>query len=126
MIKNKDKGKIEADMRNILEKIREKRGKPSRSCIVRVEGKKFDGPDYSPKHDDLRLKGQIKRVFDCMKDGRWRTLDEISEITGDPAASISAQLRHLRKERFGSHIVDKRSRGERSRGLWEYSLTVMD
>jgi hypothetical protein len=82
----------------------------------------FNGPEYSREEDDERLSGQIKRVYDLMVDGRWRTLQEISDSTGDPHASISAQLRHLRKKRFGSFTVDKRARGERSHGLFEYRL----
>jgi len=85
---------------------------------------RFDGPAYSQKYDQARLSGQILRVFNLMRDGRWRTLDEIAGATGDPHASISAQLRHLRKERFGAHTVNRRARGERDRGLFEYSLTV--
>jgi hypothetical protein len=88
------------------------------------EPMKFDGPDYVPELDQVRLTGQIKRVFDLMRDGRWRTLTEISVRTGDPEASISAQLRHLRKERFGSHVVEKRRRGEGTMGLFEYRLIV--
>jgi len=82
----------------------------------------FDGPEYDPAHDRKRLTGQIGRVYDCMSDGVWRTLDEIHDLTGDPHASISAQLRHLRKERFGSHTVDRQARGNRSSGLYEYRL----
>jgi hypothetical protein len=66
-----------------------------------------------------------------MCDGEWRTLSEINEGTksernplGDPPASISAQLRHFRKKRFGSHLVDKRRRGDDAGGLWEYRLVV--
>ena len=77
---------------------------------------------YESEYDDVRLTGQILRVVKCMIGGEWRTLDEIARATGDPHASISAQLRHLRKERFGSHVVLKRARGDRSMGLWEYSL----
>jgi len=77
-----------------------------------------------PEHDDKRLKGQILRVYNCMKDSKWRTLREISDITGDGEASISAQLRHLRKDRFGGHTVNKQSRGERDNGLWEYQLII--
>jgi hypothetical protein len=58
-----------------------------------------------------------------MKDGQWRTLEEIAQATGDPQASVSAQLRHLRKNKFGSYIVNKRSRGDREHGLWEYQVT---
>lgn len=83
---------------------------------------RFDGPAYSPKHDQVRLTGQILRVFECMKDGRFRTLREIAAITHDPESSISAQLRHLRKPRFGGHTVLRQSRGERELGLYEYAL----
>jgi hypothetical protein len=85
---------------------------------------RFDGSDYDPKIDDVRLSGQLLRVFNLMCDRSWRTLDEIADATGDPPASISAQLRHLRKKRFGRHTVDKRSRGDRADGLFEYQLTV--
>lgn len=84
----------------------------------------FNGSDYDPQYDQNRLTNQLQRVFDCMKDSKWRTLDEISIVTKDPHASISAQLRHLRKERFGKHIVEKRYRGDREQGLWEYKLIV--
>jgi hypothetical protein len=84
----------------------------------------FNGPEYDPKFDHVRLTGQIKRIYDLMQDGTWRTLDEIHRGTGDPHASISAQLRHLRKPRFGSHIVDRRARGDRSNGLYEYQLVI--
>ena len=84
----------------------------------------FDGPAYQPEHDHARLTGQILRVWDLMRDGYWRTLQEIADRTGDPPASISAQLRHLRKERFGLHTVERRSRGDRASGLWEYRVLV--
>ena len=86
----------------------------------------FDGPAYEPVHDKVRLTGQIERVFNCMRDGNWRTLDEIARQTGDPHASVSAQLRHLRKTKFGSHTVNRQARGDRSNGLWEYQLEVND
>lgn len=85
---------------------------------------RFDGPEYKPEHDLVRLSGQVLRVFNCMSDGQWRTLDEIARTTGDPHASVSAQLRHLRKARFGSHTVDRQARGDRDNGLFEYRLVV--
>jgi hypothetical protein len=85
---------------------------------------RFNGSNYEPAKDDFRLTGQILRVFELMRDGTWRTLQEIADETGDPHASISAQLRHLRKVRFGAHLVEKRSRGDRVLGLFEYRLTV--
>lgn len=82
----------------------------------------FDGSDYRPALDDDRLRGQIRRVFDAMRPGRWLTLSEIRAITGDPEASISAQIRHLRKPRFGGWRIPKRHRGDPARGLYEYRL----
>jgi hypothetical protein len=86
----------------------------------------FNGPEYIPDRDHERLTGQIKRVFDLMCDSKWRTLDEIASTTGDPPASISAQLRHLRKERFGGHTVGRRARAGNRSGLYEYRLVVSD
>lgn len=68
---------------------------------------KFNGSDYIPERDDVRLTGQILRVWDVVKDQKWRTLREIADLTCDPEASVSAQLRHLRKPRFGGHTVEK-------------------
>jgi len=82
----------------------------------------FDGDTYNRSLDHKRLSGQIERVFNLMRDGRWRTLSEIEGATGDPAASISAQLRHLRKDKFGAHTVEKQTRGNRVRGLYEYRM----
>lgn len=83
---------------------------------------RFNGSDYVPARDDVRLTNQLQRVVNCMRDGAWRTLKDIEASTGDPAASISAQLRHLRKERFGSHVVNKNHLGH---GLWEYQLEIV-
>ena len=85
-----------------------------------MSGKKFSGPAYSQPLDQDRLSGQHERIRDLMLDGEWRTLQEIQEVTKDPESSISAQLRHLRKPRFGSHDVDKRRRG--GSGSWEYKV----
>ena len=89
---------------------------------ARARSGRFDGDDYIPPRDDPRLRAQVFRIFVSMISGDWRTLGEISQITGDPEASISAQLRHLRKPRFGSFILDKRHRGDPGRGLYEYRL----
>ena len=59
----------------------------------------------------------------------WLTLDELAKLTHYPPASISAQLRHMRKPRFGAYEVVKRSRrvdkAMRAEGfgtVWEYSV----
>ena len=83
---------------------------------------RFDGSDYDPERDDERLTGQLKRIFEVMADGKWRTIDEIEAITGDPKISIQSQLRHLRKQRFGAFDVPTRRRGGEESNLWEYRV----
>ena len=56
-----------------------------------------------------------------MKDEKWRTLRQIAELINAPEASISAQLRHLRKPRFGGHSVN---RNYIDNGLYEYQLVL--
>lgn len=77
------------------------------------------GPAFDQDRDGERLTAQLERVKRLMLDGRWRTLAEISEATGDPHASVSAQLRHLRKRRFGAWTVERR---HVSHGLFEYRV----
>ena len=83
---------------------------------------RFDGSDYEPELDQSRLTGQIQKIYDLMKDGNWRTLEEIESQIDEPQSSISAQLRNLRKIRFGAHTINKQRRGDRTKGLFEYQL----
>lgn len=84
---------------------------------------KFPGPDYVPELDEKRLTTQHARIKRVMGSGEWFTLYEIEQRTGDNQASISAQLRHLRKPAFGSFILEKRRRGDRENGLFEYRIS---
>ena len=77
---------------------------------------------YVPEYDFSRLKTARDKVYILMQDSKWRTLQEISFKIEAPETSVSAYLRDFRKEKFGSHIVDRRTRGTRARGLWEYKL----
>jgi hypothetical protein len=80
---------------------------------------RFNGADYIPERDNPRLGSQLQRVFALVADGKWRSLQDMSDLTGDPQASISAQLRHLRKPRFGSWNVERKYMGD---GLYLYRL----
>ncbi len=82
----------------------------------------FDGVTYEPKFDATRLRGEMARVYKLMSDSYWRTLREISDLTGDPEASVSARLRDLRKTKFGGHTVNRRRRGNPKQGIFEYQL----
>ena len=81
--------------------------------------------------------GPVRRQREVIRDvmlsagqcATWLTLEELARLTHYPPASISAQLRHLRKPRFGGYAVVKRSRrmpgGMRGDGfgtLWEYCV----
>ncbi len=78
-----------------------------------------DGVTFVPERDEVRLNRQARCVFMLMRDGHWRSLAQISMITGEPEASISARLRDFRKAKFGGHLVERRHVGS---GLWEYRL----
>lgn len=82
---------------------------------------RFNGPDYDHQRDSERLSKQHERVLAVMLDHKPHTLAEIAEATGDPQASVSAQLRHLRKPRFGGHKVIKQHLGH---GLYAYQLVM--
>jgi hypothetical protein len=78
------------------------------------------GPAYDHYKDHDRIHQQMFRVKLAMRDNQWRTLEKISELVGGPEASVSAQLRHLRKLKFGGHTVEKRRVNDS--GLWEYRV----
>jgi len=68
-------------------------------------------------------------MLGARKCGTWLTLDELAMLTHYPPASISAQLRHLRKPEFGGYDVEKQQRasgkilrGEDFGTVWEYRL----
>lgn len=77
---------------------------------------------YVYEYDYQRLRTGRLKVWHYMKNNEWATLREISEATYVPEASASACLRDFRKEEYGSHIVNRRIRGKRTGGLWEYQL----
>src|SRR5437667_5201808 len=72
------------------------------------------------------LRGVMLSARECET---WLTLDELAKLTHYPPASISAQLRHLRKPEYGGFAVEKRPRtvgavlrGEDFGTVWEYQL----
>ncbi len=85
----------------------------------------------TPKRSARRRQRDV--LCDVMLSARhcatWLTLDELAKLTHYPAASISAQLRHLRKPQYGAFLVEKRPRtvrtilrGEDFGTIWEYRL----
>ncbi len=84
-----------------------------------MEQQYFDGVDFQPKRDDARLSNQYIRIWNVMHGAGPQTLSQVSLKTRDPEASISAQLRHMRKARFGGHTIKKVYIGN---GLYTYEL----
>ena len=62
------------------------------------------------------------------KYGAWMTLWELARLTRYGEASISAQLRHLRRAECGGYVLEKRVReaevvsSEEHFVVWEYQL----
>lgn len=82
---------------------------------------KFDGADINPHRDNKRLGQQMERIKEYMSDGQWRKLSEISKACNAPEASASAQIRNLKKQKFGGHEVNRRHLGY---GLYEYQIIL--
>jgi hypothetical protein len=86
----------------------------------------FNGAEFVPTLDGERLWTQMEVIRDTMlhasRNEQWLTLREINILTQYPEASISAQLRNLKKARFGSWIMEKRRRGEPHSGCYEYII----
>jgi hypothetical protein len=79
----------------------------------------------------LRKQGEVIRdvMLSAGQCATWLTLEELSKLTHYPPACISAQLRHMRKPRYGGFAVVKRCRpvnkAMRAEGfgaLWEYTV----
>lgn len=76
------------------------------------------GATFDLDRDGQRLTAQQMRVYNVVKSGDYYTLSQLSTITGDPEASVSARIRDLK--RFG---FDMRKEYV-SRGLWRYRMVV--
>jgi hypothetical protein len=90
----------------------------------------------SVDEDDTQLAAIRELMTRAAARGVWLTLEEIAQATEFAEASISAQLRHLRKPHNGGHRVEKRRRAarrsaavrrevrNRRRGpvIWEYHV----
>ena len=62
---------------------------------------------------ETQLRAIRELMLAAARRGSWLTLREISGLTEIGEASVSAQLRHLRKGPHGQHVVEKRRRSVR-------------
>lgn len=85
------------------------------------------GESYNALFDCERLNAQQRRVYELMIDGKYRTLRQISDSTGDPEASVSARLRDFRSNEYlAKHFImeSERMPGLERRGVWRYQLLM--
>lgn len=66
-----------------------------------------------------RENAQLEAVWQAMRDGAWRSVEEIAALVECPPASASARLRDLRKPRYGGWNVERAYVGN---GLWRYRV----
>lgn len=78
------------------------------------------GETFNEALDGQRLCAQRRRVLSAVLGKGWFTLRQISEMTGDPEASVSASLRDI--ARAGFH--KDRQRVPNGNGLHRYRITA--
>lgn len=76
----------------------------------------FDGDTFNQNKDGPRLSTMLGKVYQLMKDARWRTLSEIQKVVGGSEAGISARLRDFRKEKFRRAYPTKEVQRRRKAG----------
>lgn len=66
----------------------------------------FDGAHYNVELDHERLTKQLNNVEAFMKDYKWHSVQEVAGSLHIPENSASAQIRNLRKLKYGAFLVD--------------------
>jgi len=131
---------MEGGQQRMRYKIRMANGRALRPDVREPAGRAIVAP-VRRREDSRRYESQLAAIRKVMQRavvrGAWLTLNEIAKATEFGEASISAQLRHLRKKANGAYRVEKRRRtlrlrsttaGRRSRGderapiVWEYRV----
>ena len=79
----------------------------------------FDGADIDQERDEPRLNRQMNIIRTRMENAGWLSVQQISRELGYPETSVSAQIRNLRKDKFGGRYVERRYQGN---GLYEFKL----
>ena len=79
----------------------------------------FDGDDYVTDRDSVRLTSQLDKVRVYMEGADYLTVQQISADIQQPEPSVSAQIRNLRKDRFGARTVNREYRGD---GCYAFKL----
>jgi hypothetical protein len=70
-------------------------------------------------YDGKILPRQLDLVRNLLADGEWWTIGELEQMLSQPAQSISARIRDLRKKEFGGFIIDREHIVD---GIYEYKM----
>lgn len=54
-----------------------------------------------------KLTGDLRRVYECLSDGKAWTVQAIAQRLNLPETSCSSHVRHLRKPKFGGFTVKR-------------------
>ena len=82
---------------------------------------KFEGSTYDARYDGKRLRTNLDRVYQILKDGSPRTLEDIASLAGCSEAGASARIRDFRKDKWRKFYKVQAVNSERIRGgLWVY------
>lgn len=66
------------------------------------------GADVTEKEQKKMSKARLE-VFEIMKDGKWRTIDQIQAAgVNAPPQSITIYLRSFREKQYGGYFVNRR------------------
>ena len=85
---------------------------------------KFQGSDYAEEFDYGRLSGALRRVYDAMKCGQWQTTFETAERASvKNHETVTRMRRHIKN--MDGHSIEKRRRGNKEDGLFEYRIIRM-
>jgi len=88
-----------------------------------IKVRHFSGAGVETVEDKIRLGKQIDRVLAYINGGEWMSLQQIAIGINAPHASVSAQLRNLRKAEHGSYIIERKNEGD---GYFLYRLAGVD
>ncbi len=84
----------------------------------------YDGATYVEALDHGRLKTSHDRIYELMRDGRWRTLRQIAVGGKCSEAAASARMRDFRKARFREFYGVRGMESQRQSGSWLYRLVT--
>lgn len=76
-----------------------------------VNGSIHDAPEPEQKREQIVLTKKTQLIYNVAKDGRARSLQAFSQLTGLTEESAGNNLRKFRSVRMGSHIVKRTYKG---------------